>query len=68
MTNLSDRSKENQDTYFRKSRHILQKIETHTSYSLMFFSENLTVMRKYRNVKVKQSRYRPGVAQRVPGS
>jgi hypothetical protein len=30
--------------------------------------EILSTLNKKRNVKVKQSRYRPGMAQRVPGS
>jgi len=33
-----------------------------------FGAESYMKWRRYKKVKVNQSRYRPGVAQRVPGS
>jgi hypothetical protein len=44
---------------------VVEKIKTHIFININFFFEKLTV---YEVVKVKQSRYRPGVAQRVSGS
>jgi hypothetical protein len=43
---------------------IVEKIITHFIFNILPPPENPT----FYEIKVKQSRYRPGVAQRVPGS
>jgi uncharacterized Fe-S cluster-containing MiaB family protein len=45
---------------------VVEKIKTHVLFKKLFFPENCAIYDI--KVKVKQPRYRPGVAQRVPGS